>query len=160
MVKQKGFTLIELMIIIAIIGLLSTASFVAFEKSRSRARDTRRMADLKQIYTALEYYYDKFGQYPSEVWCDSSLGSLEAACGSFTGDNWNYSSPNLIGLQLRNNNFLKNLPKDPKNNSTYFYVYEPDCAQNGCPANKCCKYELGATLERGGWYTLRNGSNN
>jgi len=62
--NQKGFTLIELLVVIAIIGLLSTLSIVALNQARARSRDARRIADVKQIQTALEMYYNDMGQYP------------------------------------------------------------------------------------------------
>ncbi len=55
---NKGFTLIELLVVIAIIGLLATLSVVALNNARERARDSRRVSDVKQIQTALELYYN------------------------------------------------------------------------------------------------------
>jgi len=62
--KKQGFTLIELLVVVAIIGLLSTLSIVALNNARARARDARRVADVKQIQTALELYYNDNGSYP------------------------------------------------------------------------------------------------
>jgi prepilin-type N-terminal cleavage/methylation domain-containing protein len=63
--NKKGFTLIELLVVVAIIGLLATLSIVALNNARARARDARRVADIKQIQTALELYYNDFGTYPT-----------------------------------------------------------------------------------------------
>ena len=63
--NQKGFTLIELLVVVAIIGLLATLSIVALNNARARARDARRVADVKQIQTALELYYNDYGIYPA-----------------------------------------------------------------------------------------------
>ncbi|HNZ51713.1 MAG TPA: prepilin-type cleavage/methylation domain-containing protein, partial [bacterium] len=49
-----AFTLIELLVIIAIIALLSTLSVIALNNARAKARDARRLSDVKQISTALE----------------------------------------------------------------------------------------------------------
>ncbi len=62
--KKQGFTLIELLVVIAIIGLLSTLSILALNQARARARDAKRIADVKQIQTALELYYNEMGDYP------------------------------------------------------------------------------------------------
>ena len=61
--NKKGFTLIELLVVVAIIGLLATLSIVALNNARARARDARRVADVKQIQTALELYYNDNGKY-------------------------------------------------------------------------------------------------
>jgi len=63
--NKKGFTLIELLVVVAIIGLLSTLSIVALNNARARARDSRRLADIKQIQTALELYYSDVALYPA-----------------------------------------------------------------------------------------------
>lgn len=65
--NKEGFTLIELLVVIAIIGLLSTLSILALNTARARARDTKRVADVKQIQTALEMYYNDNGQYPTST---------------------------------------------------------------------------------------------
>ena len=61
--NKKGFTLIELLVVIAIIGLLSTLAVVALGSARLKARDAKRVSDLKQIQTALELYYMHTRQY-------------------------------------------------------------------------------------------------
>lgn len=63
--NKKGFTLIELLVVIAIIGLLSTIAVVALNNARMRSRDARRLADVRQIQTALELYQDDQGLYPA-----------------------------------------------------------------------------------------------
>jgi len=65
--NQSGFTLIELLVVIAIIGLLSTLSILALNTARARARDTKRVADVKQMQTALEMYYNDTGKYPIDA---------------------------------------------------------------------------------------------
>ena len=63
--NKKGFTLIELLVVIAIIGLLATLSVVALNTARVKARDARRVSDIKQIQTALEMYFDTYSSYPT-----------------------------------------------------------------------------------------------
>ena len=65
MTQKKGFTLIELLVVVAIIGLLSTLSIVALNTARAKARDARRVSDIKQIQTALEVYLSENGAYPT-----------------------------------------------------------------------------------------------
>lgn len=65
--NKKGFTLIELLVVIAIIGLLSTLAVVSLNNARSKSRDAKRVADIKQMQTAMELYYNDCGQYPSST---------------------------------------------------------------------------------------------
>lgn len=54
--NKKGFTLIELLVVIAIIGLLSTLAVVSLNNARGKARDARRVSDIKTIQTAMDLY--------------------------------------------------------------------------------------------------------
>ena len=62
--QKKGFTLVELLVVIAIIGLLSTLAVIALGSARSKARDARRISDIKQVQTALELHFADQGSYP------------------------------------------------------------------------------------------------
>ena len=64
-INNKGFTLIELLVVIAIIGILATLAIVSLTNARSSSRDAKRIADLKQLQTALELYYNDYGSYPT-----------------------------------------------------------------------------------------------
>lgn len=61
---QRGFTLIELMIVIVILGILMGTILPRLTGAQSRARDTARRADLTNISQALEVYFADFGSYP------------------------------------------------------------------------------------------------
>jgi uncharacterized protein (TIGR02145 family)/prepilin-type N-terminal cleavage/methylation domain-containing protein len=73
--KKQGFTLIELLVVIAIIGILATLAVVALQNARKNARDAKRIADIKQIQTALELYFNDAGAYPAEVTSSITYGS-------------------------------------------------------------------------------------
>jgi len=62
---KKGFTLVELLVVISIIALLSTIATVSLGSARAKARDTTRIATMKQLSTALEQYYADQGGYPA-----------------------------------------------------------------------------------------------
>lgn len=65
--KRKGFTLVELLVVISIIGLLASIVLVSLNNARGKARDARRITEMKQIMTMLELYIDKNGSLPSSL---------------------------------------------------------------------------------------------
>ena len=113
LLQQKGFTLIELLVVIAIIGILFSVVLASLSSVRMKARDARRIADLKQIQLALQLYYDKHNRYPPGNFWQNSVASP---------GNW---IPQLV-----TEGFMSSLPNDPLNNSccpwwtgNYAYVY-------------------------------------
>lgn len=65
--NQKGFTLIELLVVIAIIGLLASVVLLALNSARAKSRDAKRVADIRQLATALELYYNNNAGYPVQA---------------------------------------------------------------------------------------------
>lgn len=61
---KKGFTLIELLVVIAIIGILSGIGLVSLNGAREKARDAKRISDLRQYASALNIFYDNNGRFP------------------------------------------------------------------------------------------------
>lgn len=117
MKKNKGFTLIEILIVVAIIGLLASVVLVGLGSFRSRGRDARRIADIRSVQNSLELFYVKSNAYP-------------------TATNWTDLKTALVGAGIG----ISNVPLDPLDPSTtYFYAY-------GVSADKQ-SYVLGATLE-------------
>lgn len=71
--KKPAFTLIELLVVIAIIGVLATLAVVSLQSARAQARDAKRIADIKQVQTALELYFNDQGYYPASTSVTSSI---------------------------------------------------------------------------------------
>lgn len=108
--NKKGFTLIELLVVIAIIGLLSTLAVVALGNARQKARDSKRLSDLKQTQTALELYYTDNNAYPTGA--GITLGSTNYAC-------LNSSGFAVTGCA---NAYMGQVPKDPMAAQNYTYT--------------------------------------
>ncbi len=62
-----AFTLIELMVAVAIIALLTAIIMTNFSSSKARARDSQRISDLAQIQLALSLFYDRCNQFPTSI---------------------------------------------------------------------------------------------
>lgn len=62
---QKGFSLVEVVIIIVILGFLATLVFASTEAARQKARDEARLGDLRTIQIGLALYHDVNRGYPA-----------------------------------------------------------------------------------------------
>jgi prepilin-type N-terminal cleavage/methylation domain-containing protein len=115
---KKGFTLIEILIVVAIIGLLASVVLVGLGAFRTRGRDARRIADLRETQNALELYYTKNQRYPI-----------------FTGgDSWTSLTNSLVNAGIG----VSSISNDP--------LY-PDRNYRFGVASDNQSYVLGATLE-------------
>ncbi len=104
---HTGFTLIELLVVISIISLLSAIGAASLNSARTKARDTRRLSDMRQIATALELYYDKNNTVPG--------GPPPATYKCTLHNNIPPSYYFPTGLQgLVTEGFLQQIPCDPK----------------------------------------------
>lgn len=73
---KKGFTLIELLVVIGIIAILASIVLVSLNDARERARDVKRVGDIRQIQLALEGYYDANDAYPGGDGSTSTCAGL------------------------------------------------------------------------------------
>jgi general secretion pathway protein G len=110
---KNGFTLVELLVVISILGILATIGLVAFSSAQMRGRDTQRKSDLKQTSNALEIYYNDHGSYPS-----SQDGKIRG-CPSTTSTvcDWNNDNVFTDGRTI----YLKSMAEDPSGGFNYFY---------------------------------------
>ncbi len=104
---KKGFTLLELLIVMVIIGFLITMSGLAYQGSLVKARDARRKDDLRNIQVALETYKNVNGHYP-----DTDTRCRPA-------HNWKMSTDTCAGaprwISELTSTYIKTLPIDPVN---------------------------------------------
>jgi prepilin-type N-terminal cleavage/methylation domain-containing protein len=129
--KNKAFTLVELLVVISIIGVLSSTIFATLNSSKAKARDAIRKSDLIQISKALDINYEKNNLYTSPEICgsDTSIGATLCNINNATND-WD------SGSDLRDlitDGLMASLPKDPINNGSYHYVYEVWNANEDAP---------------------------
>jgi len=128
--SNKGFTLIELLVVISIIALLSSIVLAALNDARAKARDARRLSDMKQLQNALELYRSDKGNYPL-----SSTGDTLSTILNPTHSNYN-----ILKVALVDGKYISELPNDPKSINTvapnsadtynYWYYSVADTANN------------------------------
>lgn len=116
--SRAGFTLIELLVVIAIIAFLATTVLATTNTVRSKARDARRRADLKQILNALELYQNDNRAYPS------TGGQWWGNCATYGSHGTSGASgwvPNIATT------YMPVLPLDPNSREPFnCYLYRSD----------------------------------
>ena len=138
---RRGFTFVELLIVIAIIGVLSALLFSNFTGARERARDTKRKSDFMQIKNALRLWYNDFQRYPDTGGVQSGgAGTTLKGCGtsaSFTDCDWGTTFINGSTV------YMNEVPKDPVNDATNYYIYQ----QGNALDSTSNAFQLTTTLE-------------
>lgn len=100
MTKQKGFTLIELMIVVAIIGILAAIAIPQFSAYRVKAFNSAAESDLRNLMTAEEATYaDSQAYFPTNTSTVTGLGSSSLASTTFN----NTTQGTLTGAKVTNN---------------------------------------------------------
>ena len=97
--QHKGFTLVELLIVIVIIGILAAISFVAYNGIAGKANDSAVQQDLTNIAKKLEMYYAEQGEYPSTTAQLTTL-ALSASKSSY-GSHYIYNNKEFNLLYCR-----------------------------------------------------------
>lgn len=115
---SQAFTLIELLIVIVIIGVLAVALIPRLTWSQARARDTARIADMRQLQSALVLYHGENGKYPGS----SHYLSIVATWCSHWGIN-NPAWTTIFDASFLKD-YLSSLPVDPRGmDPKYCYGY-------------------------------------
>lgn len=148
--KQQGFTIVELLIVIVVIGILAALVITTFTGIQQKARDTERTTDIKAIHGQVEAYYAQNTKYPT-------LTDINNA-------DWRNGTPttpgNMKGLDAE-------ALKDPKGSAQTLvttavlgaYGYNVTASDGSACDNStkdCTQYTLTAKLETGGETTKTN----
>ena len=129
-----GFTLLELLVVITIIGLLASVGLASYSRAQARARDARRQSDLTTMRNSLEIYYAENNAYVS------------------TGDVWRDVSDALVELDPT---YIRGLPSDPGGSGSVSYRYRSiSNAQGYCIA---ANLETAETTQSSCTVTLESG---
>jgi prepilin-type N-terminal cleavage/methylation domain-containing protein len=142
--SQRGFTTIELLLVLVVIGILATLVFTTRSGVQQNKRNTERQTDIKELRDGLEGYFAANNHYPTlaelndATWRSTHLKALEAGA---------FSDPSGT-----NSTFV-----DKAQANAYTYSVT---SVSGTPCdndkNPCTQYTLTATLEGGGTYTKSN----
>ena len=153
--KTIGFTLLELIVAVAIISLLSSIVLASLGGARSSARDARRQQDMRQLEQALQQYTIRFGEYPA---ADDGSGRCKLGNGmkdelqplldegiltsipcdpQIDGDDvqqYHYFSPGSKAWWA--SSYTEHCGKKPTDNLEYFLLYSPENTVEEVPFSK------------------------
>lgn len=108
--QNLGFTLVEMIVVVAIFGVVGSLIFVQISSTKARSRDAQREQAMKTLQNALALYANNLAHYP------------------ITASNVTLNSTDVISTKLKNENALPQGVKDPLNADSFQYVYK---ATNG-----------------------------
>lgn len=113
---RKGFTLVELLVVMAILGVLVAIVAGNFRSAQLRGRDAQRKSDLKQLSEALELFYADYGRYPSDSSGRMSACSYNPA--TQTGSVCDWGQDEMTDGRTV---YFKTMPVDPSTDAFYRY---------------------------------------
>lgn len=121
--RQRGFTIVELLIVVVVIAILAAITGVAYNGIQGRARDSQRRADARTIIKALGIYKVTNGTYPAATpgcWESSNAASF-----------MEYLLSGSAGTGI------SKVPVDPTNSGVYYYSYcRYPAGSSGCDATR------------------------
>lgn len=134
--NNKGFTIVELLIVIVVIGILALLVITTYSGIQAKARNSQRQTDIQSLQTQLEAFFSQNGYYPTlanmndSSWLTTNMKSLDQEA---------LADPSAA-------NGSKTLSDD--SSATKQYIYEvTDSSGNDCTGTNCAKYTLTAKYE-------------
>ena len=121
-IKSRGFTLMELMIVVAIIMILAAVGFSNYIFSLKKSHDAARKSDLAAVAKGLEAFANDFTDYPD----DDDAGGIKA-CDSGSGlVACSWGDPMTAKPNGTAQTYLSKIPKDPVDGQYYYYIKTTD----------------------------------
>ncbi len=136
MKSQKGFTLIEILIVVAIIAILASIVIIGLGPTQQSGRDARRLADIRHMQAVLQLYYNKCGYYPGTAQATSTCGSYSNIVSGTAASTWTALSSTLTGSNIG----ASTIPNDPTAGASYYYAVNST-------TTGATNYVVAATLE-------------
>lgn len=135
--RNKGFTIVELLIVIVVIGILALLVITTYSGIQQKARNSQRQTDVQSLQTQLESFYSQNGYYPSLTnmnstsWLSTNMKSLD----------------HEALIDPSNPTYSKTLLSAPAAKSYAYAVLNSSDASCEADATTCAKYTLTATYE-------------
>lgn len=130
-VASKGFTLVELLIVIVVIAILAAVTIVAYNGAQGRARDSARYSDVKNILDALELYHSQNGVFPAN---SPTMSTNPGGCAIGGSYSYSYASDGTWIKPLVSGKYIDSAPIPPVNDCSHYYRYyhSTSSTENGC----------------------------
>jgi len=137
--RQKGFTIVELLIVIVVIGILAAIVITTYSGIQAKARNAKRQTDIQSLQTQFEAYFSQSGHYPSltdvngSAWRTANMASLDVNAMIDPSSGETTANAALVTAPAA---------------KEYSYAVT-DSSGNSCEATdtNCAKYTLTATFE-------------
>lgn len=142
--RQSGFTIVELLIVIVIIGILATLVIVTFSGVQQKGRDTERKTDINAIAGQMEAFYAQNGYYPTAADVNNS-GAWRGVDGA-DGEDFKLDATALADPSNKDTQALtaSAAPASAPSTRTYYLNNESGCTTAG---SECTSFTLTAYME-------------